>query len=126
MITFASISLRISNPPFCAVAKSSIASSDVERKTAKRVPNVIIPLEYRFAHITENPHCGIQPKTVPISGPALREWVKRCWILSSALCSRNSIIKNAVNKKGSVLRVSDIESRRMCGIEEIEKEETSG
>ena len=56
MITFA----RSSTPIFPACSGFpiiiSIASSDVARNTAINVPTVMIPPEYRFAAITENPH----------------------------------------------------------------------
>lgn len=47
------------------------ASSDVARNTARSVPSVITPPEYKFAAKTEKPHCGIQPRSEPKSGPAL-------------------------------------------------------
>ena len=82
------------------------ASSDVARNTARSVPSVITPPEYKFAAKTEKPHCGIQPRSEPKSGPALPAERRALLILSPAWCSRASKSKNARNKNGSVLRLS--------------------
>ena len=51
--------------------KIGTISSDVERNTARRVPVLMTPPEYRLAAAAENPHCGMMPTAEPMTGPEL-------------------------------------------------------
>ena len=44
-------------------------SSEVDRKTAIRVPTEITPPANRLEAAAEKPHCGRIPTAAPISGP---------------------------------------------------------
>ena len=61
---------RICARPLLAPSSRGMASSEVARNTASRVPREISPAAYRLEALAENPHWGIQPKAAPTRGPA--------------------------------------------------------
>ena len=86
--------------------KMGSISSEVDRKTAIRVPAVIRPPEYRLEAAAENPHWGTAPRAAPARGP--KRPVRRTARAerSPARCSRYSITRYVKNRKGSSLAVS--------------------
>ena len=52
--------------------RTGISSSEVERKTAIKVPAVIAPPEKKDAAAAENPHWGMAPAKEPTRGPKQR------------------------------------------------------
>ena len=85
-------------------------SSEVERKTAIRVPAVITPPEYRLAAAAENPHCGIRPMPAPAMCPNFPMRAKRSTDCSSVLLSSHSMAKYVRNRNGTSVSVSFIVS----------------
>ena len=75
-------------------------SSEVDKYTAIKVPNVMTLAEYRLVADTENPHCGNTPKTLPINGPNFPDFFIVFFVFSLVLCSIYSIIKYVKNKNG--------------------------
>ena len=70
MTTFASNRGRIMRRPSGRPSSSGSASSEVDKKTASRVPRLMSPAAYRLEALAEKPHWGMQPSAAPTSGPA--------------------------------------------------------
>ena len=84
-----------------------IASSLVDMNTATRVPIEISRPAKRLEATTENPHCGIAPRTAPPTdpkGPILRSAFPN---FSEERCSMYSINIYTPNKKGNTFKVSN-------------------